>query len=78
MMDSIIEEMGNSLHDGIVPARPIYGPDHGETCEWCDYREVCLKDRPKVRYAEKMSHDECIRKLMGGEDNGKELDAGAE
>lgn len=74
MMDGIIEEMGNSLHDGIVPARPIYGPEHGETCQWCDYSEVCLKDRPKVRYAEKMTHDECIRKLMGGEDSGKEMD----
>ncbi len=78
MMDSIIEEMGNSLHEGIVPARPVYGPEHGDTCEWCDYREVCLKDRPKVRYAQKMTHDECIRKLMGGEDNGEKLDGRTE
>lgn len=74
MMDSIIADMGNSLHDGVVPARPIYGPGHGETCTWCDYKDVCLKDRPQVRYAEKISHDDCIRKLMGGEDNGEKLD----
>lgn len=78
MMDSIIEEMGNSLHEGIIPARPIYGPDHGDTCEWCDFSQVCLKDKPKVRYAEKMTHDECIRKLMGGENDGKKLDTGTE
>lgn len=78
MMDSIIEDMGNSLHEGIVPARPVFGPGHGETCTWCDYRDVCLKDKPTVRYAEKMSHDECIRKLMGGEDSVEEVDTTAE
>lgn len=74
MMDGIIKNMGDSLHEGLVNARPIFGPNHGETCEWCDYKDVCLKDKPKVRYAEKMSHDECIRKLMGGENDGEKLD----
>ncbi len=78
MMDSIIEDMGNSLHDGIVSARPIFGPGHGETCTWCDYKDVCLKDKPTVRYADKMSHDDCIRKLMGGEDSVEKLDTAAE
>ena len=78
VMDETISSMGNSLHDGIVPARPIFGPGHGETCAWCDYKDVCLKDRPKVRYAEKISHDDCIRKLMGGEGNGEKLDNSAE
>lgn len=77
MMDSIIEDMGNKLHEGIVPIRPIYGPGHGETCQWCDYKEVCLKDNPEIRYAEKLSHDECIRKLMGGEDSVEKLDTTA-
>ncbi|MBQ7294621.1 MAG: PD-(D/E)XK nuclease family protein [Clostridia bacterium] len=78
MMDGIIEDMGNSLHDGIVPARPIYGPGHGETCAWCDYKDVCLKDKPTVRYAQKMSHDDCIRQLMGGEDSVEKVDTTAE
>lgn len=75
MMDGIIKNMGDNLHDGLVEARPIFGPNHSETCEWCDYKDVCLKDKPKVRYAEKMSHDECIRKLMGGEGDGEKLDS---
>lgn len=70
MLDNMIKNMGDRLHEGLVEARPIYGKGHGETCEWCDYKDVCLKDKPAIRYAEKMTHDQCIRKLMGGEDNG--------
>lgn len=70
MLDNMIKNMGDNLHGGLVEARPIYGKGHGETCEWCDYKDVCLKDKPVIRYAEKMTHDQCIRKLMGGEDNG--------
>ncbi len=78
LIDGIIKDMGESLHEGLVAARPIFGPGHGETCEWCDYKDVCLKDKPQVRYAEKLSHDDCIRKLTGGEDDEKKLDTGAE
>lgn len=74
MMDGMIKNMGDNLHEGLVEAHPIYGRGHGETCAWCDYKDVCLKDKPKVRYAEKMTHDQCIKMLMGGENNGKELD----
>ncbi len=78
MMDSIIADMGNKLHEGLVPARPVFGPGQSETCAWCDYKEVCLKDKPTIRYAEKLSHDDCIRKLMGGENNAEKLDTAAE
>lgn len=74
VMDRIISDMGNSLHEGIVPAMPIFGQGHSDTCTWCDYQDVCLKDKPKIRYAEKLSHDDCIRKLMGGEGNGETVD----
>ena len=78
LMDDIIKNMGDSLHSGFVGAVPLSGPNHSETCNWCDYRDVCLKEKPKTRYAEKLSHDDCIRKLMGGEDNGENMDKGSE
>lgn len=74
LMDGIIKDMGESLHRGIVSAMPLSGPNFSETCSWCSYKDVCLKEKPKTRYAEKLSHDECIRKLMGGEDSGKNMD----
>lgn len=78
LMDSIIKDMGESLHRGVVGAVPLSGPNFSETCSWCSYKDVCLKEKPKTRYAEKLSHDDCIRKLMGGEDNGENLDKGSE
>ena len=74
VIDDIIINMGDSLHEGLVEARPLSGPGNTETCTWCSYKDVCLKDNPKIRYAEKLSHDDCIRKLMGGEDSGERMD----
>lgn len=74
LMDDIIKNMGDSLHNGFVGAMPLSGPGHTDTCDWCDYKDVCLKENPNVRYAAKLSHDDCIRKLMGGEDSGEKMD----
>ena len=74
LMDEIIKNMGESLHKGFVSAWPLSGPGHTDTCNWCDYKDVCLKENPTIRYAKKLSHDDCIRKLMGGEDSGEKLD----
>ena len=78
LMDSIIKNMGDNLHEGLVGAVSLSGPNHSDTCNWCDYKDVCLKEKPKTRYAEKLSHDDCIRKLMGGEVNGENMDQSAE
>lgn len=74
LMDDIIKNMGESLHKGLVSAWPLSGPGHTDTCNWCDYKDVCLKENPNIRYAKKLTHDECIRKLMGGESSGEKLD----
>ena len=74
-MDAIIADMGNSLHNGFVPARPAFGPGHSETCTYCDYSDICLKDDPKYRYIPKLNHDESIRTIMGGEQDEQKLDS---
>ncbi len=74
VIDDIIINMGDSLHEGQIEARPLSGQGNSETCTWCNYKDVCLKENPKIRYAEKLSHDDCIRKLMGGEDSGENMD----
>lgn len=68
-MDRLIREMGEGVHEGKIPARPAIGPSHSTTCEWCDYSEVCLREKGDYRYIEKMKHDDALRKLSGGEDN---------
>ena len=68
-MDKLIKEMGDSVQSGKIPAKPALGPSHSTTCEWCDYSEVCLREKGDYRYIEKMKHDDALRKLSGGEDN---------
>ncbi len=77
-MDEIICDMGNSLHEGKVPARPVCGGSYTDVCSWCDYGDICMKEDPGKRYIINKKHDECIRELMGGEDGGKKLDSGTD
>lgn len=73
-MDEIIRQMGNNLHKGNIPAKPVTGVGHGDTCLWCDFGDVCMNDGRKYRYVENLSHAEAINLIMGGEDDGEKLD----
>ena len=68
-MDNLIKKMGDSVHEGEIPAKPSLGPKHPQTCEWCDYSEVCLREKGEYRYIENLKHDDALRKISGGEDN---------
>jgi ATP-dependent helicase/DNAse subunit B len=67
-MDGIIKNMGDSLHEGRVDARPLMGGGHTNTCKYCDYKEVCMLKKPTYRYIEKLKHHECIQQLMKEEE----------
>lgn len=73
-MDEIVCDMGNSIHNGLVPATPVCGSAYTDVCSWCDYGDICMKENPRYRYIKKQSHDEAVRALMGGEDNEQKLD----
>ena len=73
-MDKIICDMGNSIHNGLVPARPVCGSAYTDVCSWCDYGDICMKENPRYRYIIKQSHDEAVRTLMGGENGEQKLD----
>ena len=73
-MDSIICDMGNNLHKGLIPAMPVCGSAYTDVCSWCDYSDICIKENPRYRYINKRSHDECIRLLSGGETDEEKLD----
>ena len=75
-MDRILKQMGEDLHNGRVEALPVFGKNHGRTCEWCDYRSVCQReDGGAFRYVEKCGHSEALTILEEEEaDDGTQLD----
>ncbi len=73
ILDSYIEEIGNSIHEGLVDARPVSGTSHGDTCTWCDYRDVCMRENENIRYVENLKHSECLE-IIGGEGNVEKMD----
>lgn len=67
-LDEIMANMGNELHSGHVPARPVSGKNRTDTCEWCDFQSVCMRNEGvKVRRIEELNHGQCLEKLDGGE-----------
>ena len=75
LMDETMKEMGNSLHDGHVPAKPVFGKNHSDTCQWCDYKSVCMRNPgDEVRYIRSMNHSQSLTILDGGEENEEKLD----
>ena len=65
-MDKIMSEMGEALHDGLVPAKPVRGKTHGQTCEWCDFASVCRREHGDTfRYLPQMTHAESLQALEG-------------
>ena len=65
-MDKIMAEMGDSLHAGQVPAKPVRGKTHGQTCEWCDFASVCRREHGDAfRYLPQMTHAESLEALEG-------------
>lgn len=63
-INSLIADMGNSLHKGLINQNPINGSHHDKTCEFCDYSSVCA-NRRIVNYREMSKYnDEDVLKLL--------------
>ena len=63
-MDRILRRMGEDLHAGRVEAKPVYGKNHANTCEWCDYRSVCGREADgPFRYLQGQTHEEALQTL---------------
>lgn len=44
-INSLIQEMGNELQEGYIERSPIKSKTHANTCDFCDYRDVCANAR---------------------------------
>lgn len=66
-VNDLIVNMGDSLHQGLIPKKPIKNASHKNTCEFCDYKDVCASKRNiEYRITEEMS-DEQVKKSLAEE-----------
>lgn len=69
VLEKIMADMGNNLHEGKIPAFPVSGTGHANTCDFCDFKSVCRAGKNvKKRKIEKLSHGECLDILDGKEE----------
>ncbi|MBQ3471380.1 MAG: PD-(D/E)XK nuclease family protein, partial [Clostridia bacterium] len=67
-IESLITQMGNSLQSGRISQNPVNGKNHDKTCEYCDYRAVCMNRREgPVRETEELDNARTLEILKGGE-----------
>lgn len=41
-IDSLIENMGINLHNGVINQNPVESSKHSDICRYCDYKDVCV------------------------------------
>jgi ATP-dependent helicase/nuclease subunit B len=44
-IDSLVAQMGINLHNGQIKQNPVDGKYHDKTCDFCDYKSVCMNRR---------------------------------
>jgi len=74
-VDEILCEMTTSLHNGKIPAYPVFGKNYDKTCEYCDYRSVCgFEPTDIMREIEELKHDDALNILNGGDNDEQTMD----
>lgn len=73
-LDGYIKQIGDSIHKGLVGARPVFGNGNTDICSYCNYSDICMNKTKQPRYIEKLKHEECLGILEGGEENVEKLD----
>ena len=69
-INSLIAQMGASLHSGKIMQNPVNGRNHDKTCEYCDYAAVCMNRREvNCRELEELDNAEVLEIMKGGDDN---------
>ena len=71
-IDAVLADTALRLHRGEIAALPILDGDYRRTCEYCDYRDVCLReDEDPFRTLPGLSHADAVALLNGeGRDDG--------
>ncbi len=66
-----VREMGESLHIGLIPAKPKYGGTYKQPCKYCLYADICLHEgESEENEYGTVKFDECLEILEGeGDEN---------
>lgn len=63
-INALIKEMGDELHSGNIPRSPVKNKNHKNTCEYCDYYDVCANKKAiEFNQTEDLS-DEDVKKIL--------------
>lgn len=64
MIDEKLSETALALHGGKIAAMPVVDDKHPHTCEYCDYRNVCLReDDDASKELTELKHEDAVKKL---------------
>lgn len=78
-INSLIEKMGNELQNGNIYRAPVENANHKNTCEFCDYSDVCANSKIiNKRVCEQLSETEVIERLYKEFGQNAELDTATE
>jgi len=71
-IDSVLTEMGLSLHGGEIEALPVMGTSsYNNTCTYCDYKDICRRtETDAVRTLKTIKHADAVKMLKGSENDG--------
>jgi len=62
--------MGDNLHMGYISQNPADSPHHDKTCEYCDYKDVCMNKKEIIpNLFDEPSFEETIEILKEDEEN---------
>ena len=63
-INQLVEKMGNDLQSGYIDRKPIKNLTHNNTCDYCDYRDVCANSKMIFnKVSEQQSDSEVIENL---------------
>ena len=44
-INSLVKKMGNELQNGVIERAPIKNSTHLNTCDYCDYSDICANTK---------------------------------
>lgn len=69
-INELIVSMGDNLHMGYISQNPADSPHHDKTCEYCDYKDVCMNKKEIIPNSfDEPSFEETIEILKEDEEN---------
>ncbi len=64
-VNSLVAQMGSELHSGNISHSPVKNKNHKNTCDFCDYKDVCANKKIiECRVTEELTDEEVKKQLV--------------